>query len=571
MKGRIDDQNENMNYKLIPIFLAIIFFTVQGATQTVGTLQNDESSLQGYTFFSPFSGTKAWMVDNCGQLINSWERETRPGLAAYFLENGLMFRTYKAEREGPFTSASNAGGLELVDWDNNTVWQYEWNTPTALTHHDAVFMPNGNILILSWELVYTDELIELGRDPNEISFEGYMWSEKIVEIEPVGSNDINIIWQWEIKDHYIQDFDASKQNYGVISDHPELFNINLPDLNSNNSNATRDWNHFNSIDYNESLDQILISVRNSDEIWIIDHSTTTEEAASHEGGLYGRGGDILYRWGNASAYERGEVNDQKLFGQHGAHWIKDGLTDAGKIMIFNNGNGRPGTDYSTVEILVPPQDANGGYIISDATPFGPEEPEWIYGDQTGENFYSIYLSNAQRLVNGNTLINAGSPGRIFEIDPERNTVWQYEIPLFGDFPATQGDNINNNSNFRAYKYPPDFLGFEGVDLTPGATIENGENPIDCETLVGLEELEQDTPSIDFQYFPGGNRLKILNPQNKEAQLFVIGVDGRFYQKEKINSLEQTVQLSHDLRGIYFVQILTAQGEGFSRKLVLFGR
>ena len=571
MKGRIDDQNENMNYKLIPIFLAIIFFTVQGATQTVGTLQNDESSLQGYTFFSPFSGTKAWMVDNCGQLINSWERETRPGLAAYFLENGLMFRTYKAEREGPFTSASNAGGLELVDWDNNTVWQYEWNTPTALTHHDAVFMPNGNILILSWELVYTDELIELGRDPNEISFEGYMWSEKIVEIEPVGSNDINVIWQWEIKDHYIQDFDASKQNYGVISDHPELFNINLPDLNSNNSNATRDWNHFNSIDYNESLDQILISVRNSDEIWIIDHSTTTEEAASHEGGLYGRGGDILYRWGNASAYERGEVNDQKLFGQHGAHWIKDGLTDAGKIMIFNNGNGRPGTDYSTVEILVPPQDANGGYIISDATPFGPEEPEWIYGDQTGENFYSIYLSNAQRLVNGNTLINAGSPGRIFEIDPERNTVWQYEIPLFGDFPATQGDNINNNSNFRAYKYPPDFLGFEGVDLTPGATIENGENPIDCETLVGLEELEQDTPSIDFQYFPGGNRLKILNPQNKEAQLFVIGVDGRFYQKEKINSLEQTVQLSHDLRGIYFVQILTAQGEGFSRKLVLFGR
>ena len=560
-----------MNYKLIPIFLAIIFFTVQGATQTVGTLQNDESSLQGYTFFSPFSGTKAWMVDNCGQLINSWERETRPGLAAYFLENGLMFRTYKAEREGPFTSASNAGGLELVDWDNNTVWQYEWNTPTALTHHDAVFMPNGNILILSWELVYTDELIELGRDPNEISFEGYMWSEKIVEIEPVGSNDINVIWQWEIKDHYIQDFDASKQNYGVISDHPELFNINLPDLNSNNSNATRDWNHFNSIDYNESLDQILISVRNSDEIWIIDHSTTTEEAASHEGGLYGRGGDILYRWGNASAYERGEVNDQKLFGQHGAHWIKDGLTDAGKIMIFNNGNGRPGTDYSTVEILVPPQDANGGYIISDATPFGPEEPEWIYGDQTGENFYSIYLSNAQRLVNGNTLINAGSPGRIFEIDPERNTVWQYEIPLFGDFPATQGDNINNNSNFRAYKYPPDFLGFEGVDLTPGATIENGENPIDCETLVGLEELEQDTPSIDFQYFPGGNRLKILNPQNKEAQLFVIGVDGRFYQKEKINSLEQTVQLSHDLRGIYFVQILTAQGEGFSRKLVLFGR
>ena len=560
-----------MNYKLIPIFLISLFFTFQGTSQTVGTLQNDESSLQGYTFFSPFSGTKAWMVDNCGQLINSWDRGTHPGLAAYFLENGLMMRTYKADLEGPFTSASNAGGLELVDWNNNTVWHYEWNTPTALSHHDAVFMPNGNILMLTWELVYADELIEMGRDPNEIAVEGYMWSEKIVEVEPVGSNDINIIWQWEIKDHYIQDFDTSKQNYGVVSEHPELFNINLPDLNSSNSNATRDWNHFNSIDYNESLDQVLVSVRNSDEIWIIDHSTTTAEAASHEGGRYGKGGDILYRWGNSSAYERAEINAQKLFGQHGVHWIKDDLTEAGKIMIFNNGNGRPERDYSTIEILTPPQDANGGYIISDPNPFGPDEPEWIYGDQVGEDFYSPFLSNAQRLVNGNTLINSGSSGRIFEVDADRNTVWQYEIPLFADFPATQGGNINNNSNFRAYKYSADYAGFEGVDLTPGATIENGVNPIGCEIFVNVEELEQNKFSIDFQYFPGENSLKILNPQNEKADLFVFGVDGQFYQKEKINALEQTFQLSHNLKGIYFIQILTAQGESFSRKIVVFGR
>ncbi|MEL6833756.1 MAG: aryl-sulfate sulfotransferase [Bacteroidota bacterium] len=559
-----------MNYKLIPIFLATILFTLRGTTQTVGTLQNDASSLQGYTFFSPFSGTKAWLVDNCGQLINSWDRGTRPGLSAYFLENGLMLRTYKADLEGPFTSASNAGGIELVDWDNNTVWQYEWNTPTALSHHDAVYMPNGNILMLSWELVYTDELIELGRDPDEIAIEGFMWSEKIVEIEPVGSNDINVIWQWEIKDHYIQDFDASKQNYGVIAEHPELFNINLPDLNSSNSNATRDWNHFNSIDYNESLDQILISVRNSDEIWIIDHSTTTAEAASHEGGLYGRGGDLLYRWGNASAYERGAVNEQRLFGQHGAHWIRDDLTDAGKIMLFNNGNGRPGPDFSTAEILVPTQDANGGYIISSPNPFGPEEPEWVYGDQAGEAYYSPFLSNAQRLVNGNTLINSGSPGRIFEIDPDRNTVWQYEIPLFGDAPATQGGNINNNSNFRAYKYPSDYSGFEGVDLTPGATIENGENPLGCEIFVGLEELAQNELPIVIQYFPGENSLKILNPQNEEAQLLVIGIAGRIHQKETINALEQNFPLRPDLQGVYFVQILSARGEGYSKKLVLFG-
>jgi hypothetical protein len=154
-----------------------------------------------------------------------------------------MLRTYKPAPAGPFTSASNAGGLELVDWDNNTVWSYEFNTPTWISHHDAVYMPNGNMLVLTWDLVYTDELIEMGRDPDEIAPEGYMWSERIIEVEPIGSNDMNIVWQWEVKHHYIQDFDSTKLNYGVVADHPELFNINLPELSSSNSNSSRDWNH----------------------------------------------------------------------------------------------------------------------------------------------------------------------------------------------------------------------------------------------------------------------------------------------------------------------------------------
>ena len=137
--------------------------------QTVGVTEYQAEAMEGYTFFSPFSGTKAYMVDNCGNLINEWDRGTRPGLSAYFLDNGLMLRTFKANLNGPFTSASNAGGLELVDWDNNTVWSYEINTEDHLSHHDAVMMPNGNILVLTWKLVYTDQLIQMGRNPNEIA------------------------------------------------------------------------------------------------------------------------------------------------------------------------------------------------------------------------------------------------------------------------------------------------------------------------------------------------------------------------------------------------------------------
>ena len=92
------------------LFLFLIFFlSFQLSAQTLGTLHNSEKSLQGYTFFSPFSSTNAYLVDNCGHLINQWNRGTRPGLAAYFLENGLMLRTYKPNPIGPFTSASNAG------------------------------------------------------------------------------------------------------------------------------------------------------------------------------------------------------------------------------------------------------------------------------------------------------------------------------------------------------------------------------------------------------------------------------------------------------------------------------
>jgi len=520
----------------------------------MGVQQNDNGSLQGYTFFSPFSGTKAYLVDNCGQLVNEWDRGTRPGLAAYFLDNGLMFRTFKSALNGPFTSASNAGGLELVDWDNETVWSYQINTATELSHHDAVYMPNGHILVLTWELVFTDELIELGRDPNEIAQEGYMWSEKIVELEPVGNNEANIVWEWRIKDHYIQDFDATKGGFGVVAEHPELFDINLPELNSSNSNSTRDWNHFNAIDYHPDLDQILISVRNSDEIWILDHSTTIAEAASHSGGKYGKGGDILYRWGNASAYGRAPASEQKLFGQHGVNWIREGLKDAGKILIFNNGNGRPGPDFSTAEILTPPQDSIGGYLLPDNDPFGPEASEIVYGNQASEQDYSPFLSNTQRLSNGNTLLNYGSIGTIIEVDSQRNKVWEYIIPLSGDFPLNQGQNPNNNGNFRAYKFSENYPGFDGVDLSPGAIIEMGGNPLNCEILVSNNELQQEALNVSLSYNTVDRFIRLSNPEGLSIQLSIHDLLGRTVLTHSIQHTELQMRLPEQFKGMYFINI-----------------
>ena len=543
-----------MKKSLLYLFYICFFSHFLSAQPTIGVLQNDSGSLQGYTFFSPFSGTKAYLVDNCGQLVNEWDRGTRPGLAAYFLENGLMFRTFKPPLNGPFTSASNAGGLELVDWNNETIWSYQINTATELSHHDAVYMPNGHFLVLTWELVYTDELVALGRDPNEIAQEGYMWSEKILELEPVGNNEANIIWEWQIKDHYIQDFDSTKAGFGVIAEHPELFNINLPELNSSNSNSTRDWNHFNAIDYNPELDQILISVRNSDEIWIIDHSTTTTEAASHTGGKYGKGGDILYRWGNASAYDQAPLSEQKLFGQHGVHWIKEGLKDAGKILIFNNGNGRPGPDFSVAEILTPPQDSIGGYLLPDNDPFGPEVSESVYGDQTGERDFSAFLSNAQRLSNGNTLLNYGSIGTIIEVDSQRNKVWEYIIPLSGDFPLNQGQSPNSNWSFRAYKFSENYPGFDGVSLSAGSIIELGGNPLNCEILVSNQELQQEAFHASLSYRMLDRIVKLSNPEGLSIQLSIHDLLGRNVLSQSIQQTDWQMMLPDSFKGMYFIRI-----------------
>ena len=504
------------------------------------------------------------MVDNCGNLVNEWDRGTRPGLSAYFLENGLMFRTYKASLKGPFTSASNAGGLELVDWDNHTVWNYEINTSESLSHHDAVMLPNGNILVLTWQLVYADDLISWGRDPKEIAIENYMWSEKIMELKPIGTDDAEIVWEWNIYDHYIQDFDESKDNFGVVHEHPELFDINLPQLNSSNSNATRDWNHFNAIDYNPVLDQILISVRNSDEIWIIDHSTTIEEAASHEGGLYGKGGDILYRWGNPAAYKTAEISSQQLFGQHGVHWVKDleNTTNSGKIMIFNNGNERPGPDFSQIDILEPPQVEAGYYVQEPGIPNNPLTAETIFGAGSGQEFYSPYLSNAQQLPNGNVLINSGSHGVIFEIDEDKEIVWEYIIPLFGDFPATQGDNINNNSNFRAYKYALDYNGFDDVDMQIGEPIEN--NPSDCEILV--QNIETSKSEFNLYHDVYTNSITVNGIIN-EANLELIDLTGKVILKTRINSLNNPMLLPQNLTlGSYLVRV--QEGKNLSVFMVM---
>jgi hypothetical protein len=175
------------------------------------------------------------------------------------------------------------------------------------------------------------------------------------------------------------------------------------------------------------------------EIWVIDHSTTTAEAASHKGGRSGNGGDLLYRWGNPRAYRNGSKTEQQLFNQHNAHWIAPGLSGEGHILIFNNGSGRPGGPYSSVDEIVPPVDPQGQYIRSRRGPYGPDKPVWTYTAPKKSDFYSFFISGAQRLPNGNTLICTGASGTVFEVTLEKEVVWKYINPVKGG-PGGLGRN-----------------------------------------------------------------------------------------------------------------------------------
>src|SRR5690349_3966705 len=188
-----------------------------------------------------------------------------------------------------------------------------------------------------------------------------MLSDCVLKIKPTGKTTGEIVRRWHAWDHLIQNHDPAKANYGKIGEHPELIDVNLTEARfgtlplhpidrlvgpirdlkeapRRRGDFSRDWTHVNSVAYHPQLDQIILSVRAFSEIWIIDHGTTTAEAAAHEGGRYGKGGDLLYRWGNPAAYGAGTKADQRLFKQHDAHWIPPTYPGAGHILLFNNGN-----------------------------------------------------------------------------------------------------------------------------------------------------------------------------------------------------------------------------------------
>ena len=316
---------------------------------------------------------------------------------------------------------NNLPVLQKYDWDGLLLWTFIFEEGECLIHHEQVILPNGNILAICKETIIAEENIYFNED---------IVIDKIIEIEPLDNDQANIIWEWHFYDHLIQDYDPNMLNYGIISENPQLFNINA-------YNLLGDFTHLNCVDFNSELNQIIFSSRSLNEIFIIDHSTTTEEAKSHIGGIYGKGGDFLYRWGNPINYNRGDFGDQKLHAPHAVNWINSDYPGGGNILLFDN---EYDVSISAIIEFQPPILSNGLYSLDANEPFEPNEYTWI---NHSSNYYSLSHSGAFRMPNGNTLIT------IFGVPP----LYEINIIEIDENGVLQWEYLGSLITFRASKYP----------------------------------------------------------------------------------------------------------------------
>lgn len=440
-----------------------------------GLRTHEPEAFPGYTLLSPLASKRTVLLDMEGKIVHEWQSEFPPGNSVYLLDNGHLLRCRRITEGEVFEGGGIGGGIEEYDVHGKIVWEYRLADEQRHHHHDIEPLPNGNVLMILWERKSGTKAAEAGRDKERLEA-GEFWPDAIYEVAKTEEGGAKVVWEWHVWDHLIQDHDPDAANYGDVAANPGKVDLNgerrdpprppaspdpaAPADGAANPDQMRqagylggaardakgrarnvrgaDWLHTNGIDYHPGLDQIAISIHHFDEIWILDHSTTTEQAKGSTGGRYGKGGDLLYRWGNPKSYRLGDADDRVLFGQHDVQWIEPGLPGAGNLLVYNNGAGRPGEPFSTVDEWTPPTDGKGNYLRDAGNPFGPSELVWRYGGTPETDFYSSFISGVQRLRNGNTLICQGADGRVFEVTREGKIVWEFWNDVGGDAPTDMG-------------------------------------------------------------------------------------------------------------------------------------
>jgi hypothetical protein len=400
------------------------------------TLYQPDKTWNGYTVLSILNMPAIIVIDMNGNVVKRWEGfNVSAGGPARVFPNGLVMAP-----TGANPPRQEALALVQQDFDGTELWRYDHNEEittregtsvwSARQHHDwqrtdfpaGYYSPGvtpgvdpANTLVLT-HTNYTNPAVA------DVMLE----DDRLIELSPAGE----VLWDWRAGDH-IDQFRFDTDELAAIKAAPGV----------NAARGSYDWLHINSADYvgpNQWYDA-------GDARFAPDNVIISSRQASFVA-IVARDGSVVWQIGPDFLKSEQERAIGQVIGQHHAHVIPKGLPGAGNVLIFDNGGA---SGYGAPTSIA--QNGSGIYARSTSrvVEINPVTLErvWMY---TAPNFFSTNISGAQRLENGNTLITEGAPGRIFEVTPDNEIVWEYM-----NAPTPTGNR--SNSVYRAYRIPYGWL------------------------------------------------------------------------------------------------------------------
>ena len=497
-------------------------------------------SFNGFALYNAQGSNTTYLIDENQNISHTWNMTTECNYTVALKENGNLVRGTK-DNTSVFSNgniAAGAGRVQEIAPDGTIVWDYIYANSDHVSHHDLTLI-GDNVLLTAYEKKSSTELNTAGF--NNASSE--KWPTHFVELESDGNGGATIVWEWHIWDHMCQDTDPNGPNYTAnISDNPELIDINMIQ-----GGGGGDWFHVNGVDYNEDLDQIVFSSRFASEIYIIDHSTTTAQAATHSGGNSGMGGDILYRWGNPSNYDMSgsQIIDNAV---HDPRWITDdGRPNGGFLQIFNNSG--VSNNVSAIDGIETPWDAaTNTYLRTSGQAFSPSSYSTRYECQ----FSASGQSASDRMSNGNIYVNAsggqGGAGVMYEVDSNGTLVW-------GPY---------NAQSPKGFRYECDYPGIIALETYINTATTSCFNHTSLEDIFSEGFLVYPNPTnsditIEFES-SNTSEIKIGVYNTLGQEIFnkeISSFSGKF--KEKIN-------LGDYSEGVYIVNIISDTGKLYTKRI-----
>ena len=401
---------------LFLVFFLLLFNTNSDSDNVFFESVPETQSENYYFLVAPLDTNVILFADSQGAIIKKIQTDFEPGVDVELLPSGDFLALAKVH-ENPWTIGGFGGQVKILDSAGKEKWSYDYFDYNYSSHHDVEMLPNGNVIFLAWDRKSADAAFEAGYSELQEIF-----PESLIEVNP-STNEI--VWEWHSWDHFVQDFNSEKSDFGSISETPQRININYADPDLPGMNKS-DLMHANGIDYDEQRDLIFVSANKYSEIWVIDHSTTTPEAASSSGGNYNKGGNLVYRFGNPSAFNN--FSSPRLFYRvHYPNIIEGNLPGTGHMLAFSNGS-----KQSEILELSLPEDLSLPSVYA-------EQPAVVWSFKNTDLF-SFFISGAERLPDGRTLIAEGDYG-LWMVSPDSEVLWNYS--LMDDF---------NHSIWRSYYY-----------------------------------------------------------------------------------------------------------------------